>query len=131
MGQVEGKVILKTVASAWIQWKELRKAALVAEVQVNQVKVEEEERMDEEWEVARTNFAQDWAQEANKNKQEQGENPTLPSEYKRHARIFDKNAAKHFPPSRPKDHAIRLKPKAPSEINCKVYPLTKQEMEAT
>ena len=34
--------------------------------------MEEEERMDEEWEiiVAKTNFAQDWAQEANKNKQE-------------------------------------------------------------
>ena len=42
--------------------------------------------------------------------------------------IFDENAAKHFPPSQPKDHAIRLKPGAPSEINCKVYPLTKQEM---
>ena len=94
--------------------------------------MEEEERMDEEWEVmvAKTNFAQDWAQEANKNKQEQGKNPTLPPEYERHARIFDENAAKRFPPSWPEDHAIRLKPRAPSEINCKVYPLTKQEMEA-
>jgi hypothetical protein len=45
--------------------------------------------------------------------------------------IFDENAAKHFPPSRPEDHAIRLKPGAPSEINCKIYPLTKQEMIAT
>ena len=93
--------------------------------------MEEEEEMDEEWEIARTNFAQDWAQEANKNKQEQGKNPTLPPEYEQHAHIFDKNAAKHFPPSRPEDHGIRLKPRAPSEINCKVYPLTKQEMEAT
>ena len=83
MGQVEGEVTLKTVASAWIRWKELRKAALVAEVQVNQVEIKEE-RMDEEWEVivaAKTNFAQDWAWEANKNKQEQGESPTLPPEY--------------------------------------------------
>ena len=61
-GQVEGEVTLKTVASAWVQWKELRKAALVAGIQVNQVKVEEEERGDEEWEVmvAKTNFVQDW-----------------------------------------------------------------------
>ena len=81
--------------------------------------------------MARTNFAQNWAREANKDKQEQGNNPTLPPEYKRHAHIFDKNAAKHFPPSWPEDHAIRLKPRAPSEINCKIYPLTKQEMEAT
>jgi hypothetical protein len=132
-GQVEGKVTLKTVASVWVRWKELRKAALVAEIQVNQVEVEEKERRDEEWEVmvAKTNFAQDWAREANKNKQEEGGNLTLPSKYERHARIFDENAAKHFPPSQPEDHAIRLKPGAPSEINCKVYPLTKQEMEAT
>ena len=75
--------MLKTVASAWVQWKELRRAALVAGAQVNQVEMEEEEKGDEEWEimVAKTNFAQDWAREANKNKQEQGRNPTLPSEY--------------------------------------------------
>ena len=36
-GQVEGEVTLKMVASAWIRWKELRKAALVATVQINQV----------------------------------------------------------------------------------------------
>ena len=97
MGKVDGEVTLKTVASAWIRWKELRKAALVAEIQVNQVEVkEEEEKMDEEWEamIARTNFTQDWAQEANKNKQEQGENQTLPPKYKRHTCIFDENAAK-------------------------------------
>ena len=87
------------MASAWIRWKELRKAALVATVQVNQVEVVEGERMDEEWEVARTNFVQDWAREANKNKQEQGKHPTLPPEYERHTHIFDENAAKRFSPS--------------------------------
>ena len=69
-GQVEGEVMLKTMASTWVRWKELRRVALVVEIQVNQVKMEEEEEMDEEWEVARTNFVQDWAQEANKDKQE-------------------------------------------------------------
>jgi hypothetical protein len=39
--------------------------------------------------------------------------------------IFDEKAAKQFPPSRPEDHAIKLKDGAPSEINCKIYPLTK------
>ena len=128
---MEGEVTLKTVASAWIRWKELRKAALVAMIQINQVKVEEEG--EDEWEVmiAKTHFTQEWAREANKDKQKQGKSPTLPPEYEQHARIFDENAAKRFPPSRPEDHAIRLKPGAPSEINCKVYPLTKQEMEAT
>ena len=71
--------MLKTVASAWTQWKELRKAALVAAIQVNQIKVEEEK--EDEWEVmiAKTHFAQEWAQEANKDKQ--NGNPTLPLKY--------------------------------------------------
>ena len=58
----------------------------------------------------------------------QGQTKMLLEEYQRHSRIFDKEAAKMFPPSRPEDHAIHLKPGAPSEINCKVYPLTKQEL---
>ena len=80
-GQVEGEVTLKTVASAWIRWKELRKAALVATIQVNQVETEEEK--EDEWEVmiAKTHFAQEWAREANKDKQEQGRSPTLPPKY--------------------------------------------------
>ena len=93
--------MLKTVASAWMRWKELRKVALVAEVRINQVEVDEKEEMNEEWEamVTRTNFVQEWAQEANKDKQGRGEDPTLPPEYEQHAHIFDENAAKCFPPS--------------------------------
>ena len=66
--------MLKTVASAWIRWKELRKAALVATIQVNQAEVEEERG--DEWDImiAKTHFAQDWAREANKDKQKQGGN---------------------------------------------------------
>jgi hypothetical protein len=40
-------------------------------------------------------------------------------------------AAKHFPLARLEDHAIKLKPDAPQTINCKVYPLTHAEREAT
>jgi Reverse transcriptase (RNA-dependent DNA polymerase) len=36
-----------------------------------------------------------------------------------------------FPPSRPEDHAIKLMPGVPETINCKVYPLTLAEQEAT
>ena len=59
MGRVNGEVTLKTVASTWMQWKELRRAALVVEIRVNQVEINGEEEVDEEWEamVARTNFA--------------------------------------------------------------------------
>ena len=55
----------------------------------------------------------------------------LPEEYKRHVQIFSEEVAKRFPPSQPKDHAIQLKPGAPDEIKCKIYPMTKQELEAT
>jgi hypothetical protein len=48
---------------------------------------------------------------------------TLPLEYQRHARIFSDEEAQRFPPSRPWDHAINLKPDTPDTINCKVYPL--------
>ena len=78
--------------------------------------------------IARTNFAQDWAHEANKDKQPEA---ILSGEYQQHAIIFDENAAKRFPPLHPEDHSIKLKPGAPSEINCKIYPLTKQELVAT
>jgi hypothetical protein len=47
----------------------------------------------------------------------------LPHEYQHHARIFSDEEAQHFPPLRPWDHAINLKPDTPDTINCKVYPL--------
>ena len=92
-----------------------------------------EEQSDAEWGamIARTNFAQNWAREANEAKQEQAPIVELPEEYKRHAQIFSEEAAKRFPPSRPEDHTIQLKPGAPDKIKCKIYPMTKQELEAT
>ena len=54
----------------------------------------------------------------------------VPNEYRQHDLVFSEEAAKCFPPSQPEDHAIRLKPGAPAEINCKIYPLTKAELEA-
>jgi hypothetical protein len=81
--------------------------------------------------VSRTNFAQDWAQEAKEAEKGQKLEAQLPEKYQRHAVVFSEEAAKRFPPSQPEDHAIKLKPGAPQEINCKVYPLTKPELEAT
>jgi hypothetical protein len=120
---------LKMVKNMWERWKELRQAALVARMQVSTLVVTKAWEEMTEWDViARTNFAQDWVQEASKNKQTEA---MLPEEYQRHMIIFDEDAAKCFPPSCPEDHSIKLKPGAPSEINCKIYPLTKQELVAT
>ena len=111
---VEGEVTLKTIANAWEKWKDLRRKALVASVQVNSTTVDEteirrdmctmwgpeltmiEEQSDAEWGamIARMNFAQNWAREANKAKQEQAPIAELPEEYKRHAQIFSEEVAK-------------------------------------
>ena len=47
----------------------------------------------------------------------------IPEEYTRHANIFNKQKAKHFPPKREEDHAIKLKDDAPAVLNCKIYQL--------
>jgi hypothetical protein len=56
---------------------------------------------------------------------------SIPPEYQRHWRVFDETLAKQFPPSREEDHKILLKPNAPTSLNCKIYPLTPMEQEAT
>ena len=77
--------------------------------------------------AASAHMSQQWAIDANKRKQTV---PTLPDQYQRHARLFLEDAAKRFPPSRPKDLAVRLKLGAPDTINCKVYPLMCNEIQA-
>ena len=51
--------------------------------------------------------------------------------YDQHQVVFSEEAAKCFPLSCSKDHAIKLKLGALAEINCKIYLLTKAELEAT
>jgi hypothetical protein len=51
----------------------------------------------------------------------------LPKEYQEFARLFSDEAADRFPPSREWDHAIDLKPGAPDAMDCKVYPMTREE----
>jgi hypothetical protein len=51
----------------------------------------------------------------------------LPPEYQEFARLFSDEAVDQFPPSREWDHAIDLKPGAPDALDCKVYPMTRDE----
>ena len=55
---------------------------------------------------------------------------TIPEEYRRFKRLFSEEASYRFPPSRPWDHAIELKPEVPDAIPCKVYPMTLAEDKA-
>ena len=74
------------------------------------------------------NIAQEWAKEASK-----GQNKlsldTIPEEYRRHAKVFSDEETKRFPPEREEDMSIKLTPDAPAVINCKVYPLSRDERE--
>jgi hypothetical protein len=58
---------------------------------------------------------------------EQQTDAELPKEYQDFARLFSDEVADRFPPSREWDQAIDLKPGAPDALNCKVYPMTRDE----
>jgi hypothetical protein len=47
---------------------------------------------------------------------------SLPKEYKEFSKVFSEKEAKHFPPSREDDHAIKFKPGINPTFKCKVYP---------
>ena len=85
-----------------------------------------------EWEegdeiiINKTNFAQEWAITANQNRPLEA----IPEEYRQHAKVFSEEEAQRFPPSREDDHAINLKPDAPSILDCKIYPLNPTETDA-
>ncbi len=48
----------------------------------------------------------------------------IPEEYRRHSKVFDEKEANRFPPKREEDHAINLKEDAPTNLDCKIYPLS-------
>ena len=54
----------------------------------------------------------------------------LPKDFEEFKEVFSDERAKRFPPARGEDgdFPINLKPDAPKEFNCKVYPLTREEL---
>ena len=74
----------------------------------------------------RRSIAQNWAHEAAKN-QVQLTEQMVPEKYQRHAKVFSEKELLRFPPKREEDMTIPLKADAPDVINCKVYPLTREE----
>ena len=76
--------------------------------------------------LAKTTVAQQLAEQAT-DKMIQSWDQIVPPLYHQHERVFSKVAAHHFPASREWDHAIDLKPDAPTTLDCKVYPLSLAE----
>ena len=54
----------------------------------------------------------------------------IPKELHRFEDVFSEQAAHQFPTSKPWDHAIELLPNAPPVLDCKVYPLSRDEQTA-
>jgi len=74
--------------------------------------------------IARQTVSSTLAEEHDKPKS----NP-IPTEYQQHYKVFSKTAAQHFPESRIWDHAIELKPGAPSTLPGKIYALSQLELQ--
>ena len=75
---------------------------------------------------AKTTVAQQLAEQAS-DKTIRTWDQIVPPQYHQHAQVFSETAAHRFPDSREWDHAIDLKPDAPSMLDCKVYPLSPGE----
>jgi hypothetical protein len=69
-------------------------------------------------------LTQQWVQQV----QEADKVFTLPQEYWWHQHVFSEGA-QHFPLKREGELGIPLMPEAPKVLDCKVYPLTKEEQD--
>jgi hypothetical protein len=78
--------------------------------------------------LRKTTVAQQLAEKA-LNKEEQSWEELIPKQYHKFGSIFSEVDSKRFPGPRKWDHAIDLKPEAPTSINCCVYPLLPKEKE--
>ena len=78
--------------------------------------------------IRKTTFAQQWASKAKEGKP----TPTdldVPTPYADYKTVFSEEEAKRLLPSQTEDMEITFKEGAPSQLDCKVYPLMKAEME--
>ena len=53
----------------------------------------------------------------------------IPPKYQEHHWVFSEEGAKRLPPTRVEDMEITLKDDAPEQLDCKVYPLSRKELE--
>ena len=54
---------------------------------------------------------------------------SIPTAYRKYTRVFSETASHEFPPARLWDHAIELKPGAPSALPAKLIRLSQPELE--
>ena len=74
--------------------------------------------------MRRMTFATMWAL---KSQDKPTEGPVIPKQYQRYADVFSEELAKRFPPSRDENMNIKFIPGAPTNLDCKIYPLNAEE----
>jgi hypothetical protein len=78
--------------------------------------------------LKKTTVTQQLAEQA-LSKEEQSWEELVPKRYHKFGSIFSEVDSKRFPRPRKWDHAIDLKPEAPTSIDCHIYPLSPKEKE--
>jgi hypothetical protein len=78
--------------------------------------------------LRRTMVAQQLAEKVTDKKQKMWEE-LVPKSYHHFGKVFSEQASERFPGKRRWDHAIDLKPDAPTSLNTRVYPLSPKEKE--
>ena len=70
--------------------------------------------------MRRTTFATTWALKA---QDKLTEGPKIPQQYQHYKNVFSEEKAKRFPLSRDENINIKFIPGAPTNLDCKIYPL--------
>ena len=78
--------------------------------------------------LCRISFAQQWAAIADKTKDQMKE-AEIPWKYQEHHQVFSEEGTKWLPPTRVENMEITLKDDAPEQLDYKVYPLSRKELE--
>ncbi len=86
-------------------------------------------RMDEELIIRSVHHANELAAAANADKPKKTFEEMVPEHYRSFHDLFSKESFDELPEQRTWDHAIELVPNAKSTLDCKVYPLNRNEQE--
>jgi reverse transcriptase-like protein len=106
-------------------WAHINKLALVGQI----ITLDKCHKGNEVWvQVNKTNVAQQWAEKAQKGQKVNTEKD-VPPQYTDFKDIFSEEAVKCFPPEREDDHEINFTNDIPKTFPCKIYPISKDEME--
>ncbi len=85
--------------------------------------------MQEELMIRAVHHANDLAAAANAEKPKKSFEEMVPEDYHSFRNLFSKENFDELPERKPWDHAIELTPNAKASLNCKVYPLNRNEQE--